>query len=153
MSLHRTQRGSTWLPSVHLHPPPRPCCPAGPPSWQSEDKSVVIWRCDDWSVQARVVGPYNRLVTSTFFMRMSWSPDGTYLATGGRLWGAGGGGGGGGVCVRVRGDVREGCAGKRLLCRDSRGCSSREQHLVASLLRFREGGMGWRQGSARPSCS
>ncbi|KAL4452249.1 hypothetical protein ABPG75_007911 [Micractinium tetrahymenae] len=49
---------------------------------QSEDKSVVIWRCDDWSVQARIVGPYNRLVTSTFFMRMSWSPDGTSLATG-----------------------------------------------------------------------
>ncbi|PRW57352.1 uroporphyrinogen decarboxylase [Chlorella sorokiniana] len=49
---------------------------------QSEDKSVVIWRCDDWSVQAVVKSPYAKLVTSTFSTRMSWSPDGSFLATG-----------------------------------------------------------------------
>jgi hypothetical protein len=50
---------------------------------QSEDKSVVIWRCDDWSVVECIKARYARLVTSTFSTRMSWSPDGTYLATGG----------------------------------------------------------------------
>lgn len=33
-----------------------------------------------------VKAPYAKLVTSTFSTRMSWSPDGSFLATGGR-WG------------------------------------------------------------------
>ena len=49
---------------------------------QSEDQSVVVWRCDDWSVVAVVRAPYTKLVTSTFSTRMSWSPDGSFLATG-----------------------------------------------------------------------
>ena len=61
-----------------VHPP----CPTLPLGLQSEDKSVVVWRCDDWSVVAVVRAPYTKLVTSTFSTRMSWSPDGSFLATG-----------------------------------------------------------------------
>ena len=35
--------------------------------------------------QAVVKSPYTKLVTSTFSTRMSWSPDGSFLATGGWL--------------------------------------------------------------------
>ena len=56
------------------------------PCLQSEDKSVVVWRCDDWSVVAVVRAPYAKLVTSTFSTRMSWSPDGSFLATGAVVW-------------------------------------------------------------------
>ncbi|PSC72094.1 HIRA isoform X1 [Micractinium conductrix] len=49
---------------------------------QSEDKSVAIWRCDDWTCAAKITAPYSKLVTSTFSTRMSWSPDGSFLATG-----------------------------------------------------------------------
>ncbi len=53
-----------------------------PACLQSEDKSVAVWRCDDWSVVASIKTPYARLVSSTFSTRMSWSPDGSFLATG-----------------------------------------------------------------------
>ena len=121
---HGSQLAS--LPAVLLLPlrGPHPSRRLSPP--QSEDKSVVIWRCDDWSVQvgspaaaagpclparlqcsavhraacrgwsltasapasapplqAVVKSPYTKLVTSTFSTRMSWSPDGSFLATGG----------------------------------------------------------------------
>lgn len=71
---------------------------------QSEDKSVAIWRCDDWSVVAAVRAPYAKLVTSTFSTRMSWSPDGSFLATGGfvmcvRWWEMAWGSGKSSACV------------------------------------------------------
>lgn len=59
---------------------------------------MAVWRCDDWSVVAAVRAPYAKLVTSTFSTRMSWSPDGSFLATGGwAAWAAWAFAGAGGV--------------------------------------------------------
>ena len=55
---------------------------------QSEDKSVAIWRVDDWSVVATVRGPYSQMVSATFANRLSWSPDGQLLLTGNSYQGA-----------------------------------------------------------------
>ena len=82
----------------HAGGPDHLTCPAHPTTsttaclrLQSEDKSVVIWRCADWSRVTAVRAPYAKMVTATFSTRMSWSPDGAYLATGAcRLWGGGG---------------------------------------------------------------
>ena len=95
----------------HAGGPDHLTCPAHPTTsttaclrLQSEDKSVVIWRCADWSRVTAVRAPYAKMVTATFSTRMSWSPDGAYLATGAcRLWGGGGGLGveGGLACLQL----------------------------------------------------
>eukprot|EP01048_Picozoa_sp_COSAG05_P020324 COSAG05_NODE_3426_length_2075_cov_1.899291_2_plen_479_part_01 len=46
----------------------------------SDDRSVVIWRCADWQAEQRVEQPYQK-EGRTFFRRLSWSPDGVYVAT------------------------------------------------------------------------
>ncbi|CAI5991461.1 unnamed protein product, partial [Closterium sp. NIES-65] len=48
---------------------------------QSDDKSVIVWRVNDWSVAKRVEGPYPKSVGATFFRRLSFSPCGSYLTT------------------------------------------------------------------------
>jgi protein HIRA/HIR1 len=55
---------------------------------QSEDKSVGIWRVEDWSLIARIKPPFQRMLTSTFACRMSWSPDGRFLLAGNSFQGA-----------------------------------------------------------------
>ncbi len=52
---------------------------------QSEDSSVVILKRDDWSIAGSVTSPFQvhgSMVTTTFSMRLSWSPDGQYIMAG-----------------------------------------------------------------------
>ncbi|KDQ18757.1 hypothetical protein BOTBODRAFT_153623 [Botryobasidium botryosum FD-172 SS1] len=46
---------------------------------QSDDKSVKIWRTDDWGVEATITKPFEDSPGSTFFRRLSWSPDGAHI--------------------------------------------------------------------------
>jgi protein HIRA/HIR1 len=46
----------------------------------SDDQSVKVWRCSDWGQEATVVEPYQKQGRA-FFRRLSWSPDGVYVAT------------------------------------------------------------------------
>ena len=49
---------------------------------QSEDGSVCVWKRDDWSMAGEITSPFRSMVTTTFSMRLSWSPDGQYLMAG-----------------------------------------------------------------------
>jgi len=47
---------------------------------QGDDKSVHVWRCEDWSRVAVIRQPFLRTVgNSTFSLRLCWSPDGRTL--------------------------------------------------------------------------
>ncbi|KAH6909504.1 transcription corepressor [Coprinopsis sp. MPI-PUGE-AT-0042] len=46
---------------------------------QSDDRSVKIWRTTDWEVEATVTKPFEDSPGSTFFRRLSWSPDGAHI--------------------------------------------------------------------------
>jgi protein HIRA/HIR1 len=48
---------------------------------QSDDKSVIVWRCEDWSCVTRVTQPFTHSYGSTFSLRLGWSPDGQTLTT------------------------------------------------------------------------
>ncbi|KAI9513373.1 histone transcription regulator 1 [Russula earlei] len=46
---------------------------------QSDDRSVKIWRTTDWLLEAEVRKPFEDSPGSTFFRRLSWSPDGAHI--------------------------------------------------------------------------
>ncbi|KXN91799.1 Protein HIR1 [Leucoagaricus sp. SymC.cos] len=46
---------------------------------QSDDRSVKIWRTTDWGMEAEVRKPFEDSPGSTFFRRLSWSPDGAHI--------------------------------------------------------------------------
>ncbi|THV03532.1 WD40 repeat-like protein [Dendrothele bispora CBS 962.96] len=46
---------------------------------QSDDRSVKIWRTTDWGLEAEVKKPFEDSPGSTFFRRLSWSPDGAHI--------------------------------------------------------------------------
>lgn len=46
---------------------------------QSDDRSVKIWRTTDWSLEAEITKPFEDSPGSTFFRRLSWSPDGAHI--------------------------------------------------------------------------
>ncbi|KAJ8087366.1 HIR complex subunit [Marasmius tenuissimus] len=46
---------------------------------QSDDRTVKIWRTADWSQEAEVTKPFEDSPGSTFFRRLSWSPDGAHI--------------------------------------------------------------------------
>ncbi|CAB4382410.1 WD40 repeat-like protein [Rhizophagus irregularis] len=48
---------------------------------ESDDKTVKVWRTSDWKVQAEISEPYTSSPTTTFYRRLSWSPDGSHVAT------------------------------------------------------------------------
>jgi protein HIRA/HIR1 len=48
---------------------------------QSDDKSVKIWRTTDWRLERDITEPFAGAPNSSFFMRLSWSPDGSHLVT------------------------------------------------------------------------
>ncbi|KAI9345999.1 WD40-repeat-containing domain protein, partial [Zopfochytrium polystomum] len=48
---------------------------------QSDDKSVKVWRVSDWVVEHDIREPYSSAASTTFFRRLSWSPDGSCIAT------------------------------------------------------------------------
>ena len=48
---------------------------------QSDDSSVKIFRVSDWRVEKDIIAPFDGVTTTTFFRRLSWSPDGAAVAT------------------------------------------------------------------------
>ncbi|KAF9103107.1 HIR complex subunit [Mortierella sp. AM989] len=48
---------------------------------QSDDKSVRIWRITDWEAEVEITEPFAQSSGTTFFRRLSWSPDGGHIAT------------------------------------------------------------------------
>ncbi|KAJ3299326.1 HIR complex subunit [Borealophlyctis nickersoniae] len=48
---------------------------------QSDDKTTRIWRISDWAVEAVITEPYEQAASTTFFRRLSWSPDGGTIVT------------------------------------------------------------------------
>ncbi|KIJ51707.1 hypothetical protein M422DRAFT_203025 [Sphaerobolus stellatus SS14] len=46
---------------------------------QSDDKTVKIWRTTDWGLEASIDKPFRESPGSTFFRRLSWSPDGAHI--------------------------------------------------------------------------
>ncbi|KAG8894286.1 HIR complex subunit [Tulasnella sp. 408] len=46
---------------------------------QSDDKSVKVWRTTDWGLEATITKPFEDSPGSTFFRRLSWSPDGAHI--------------------------------------------------------------------------
>jgi hypothetical protein len=46
-----------------------------------EEKAVVVWRVRDWKMEVKNVKPFEKAPDETMFLRLSWSPDGQYLAT------------------------------------------------------------------------
>ncbi|KAF8490609.1 WD40-repeat-containing domain protein [Gautieria morchelliformis] len=46
---------------------------------QSDDKTVKIWRTTDWGLEATIDKPFRESPGSTFFRRLSWSPDGAHI--------------------------------------------------------------------------
>ncbi|CAA7269311.1 unnamed protein product [Cyclocybe aegerita] len=46
---------------------------------QSDDRTVKIWKTTDWSLEAEVSKPFEDSPGSTFFRRLSWSPDGAHI--------------------------------------------------------------------------
>jgi protein HIRA/HIR1 len=47
---------------------------------QGDDKAVIVWRTEDWSKVAVIKDPFARTVgSSTFSLRLCWSPDGRCL--------------------------------------------------------------------------
>ncbi|RKO99812.1 hypothetical protein CXG81DRAFT_327, partial [Caulochytrium protostelioides] len=47
----------------------------------SDDKSTKIWRVADWTLEEEITEPFRMAAPSTFFQRLSWSPEGSCLAT------------------------------------------------------------------------
>ncbi|CAI2173760.1 11227_t:CDS:10 [Funneliformis geosporum] len=48
---------------------------------ESDDKTVKIWRTSDWRIQAEISEPFASSTSTTFYRRLSWSPDGSHVAT------------------------------------------------------------------------
>lgn len=46
---------------------------------QSEDKSVIFWRTSDWKIEGTLKQPFQGTAGSSFFHRLSWSPDGEHI--------------------------------------------------------------------------
>ncbi|KAI9094920.1 WD40-repeat-containing domain protein [Phlyctochytrium arcticum] len=48
---------------------------------QGDDKTTKIWRISDWAVEKDICEPYEAAASTTFFRRLSWSPDGNCIVT------------------------------------------------------------------------
>lgn len=48
---------------------------------QSDDKTVRIWRTSDWNCVKTVTEPFEDCGGTTHVLRLSWSPDGSYLVS------------------------------------------------------------------------
>ena len=54
----------------------------------SDDGSVVIWKRDDWSIVGVITHPFRQRVSTTFAVRLSWSPDGQFIMVGNSFQGS-----------------------------------------------------------------
>ncbi|KAI8838088.1 WD40-repeat-containing domain protein [Chytridium lagenaria] len=48
---------------------------------QSDDRTVKIWNTADWKVHSEITDPYVSTASTTFFRRLSWSPEGSSIIT------------------------------------------------------------------------
>ncbi|ORX75807.1 WD40 repeat-like protein [Anaeromyces robustus] len=48
---------------------------------QSDDRTVKIWRTSDWKLETTIMEPFKNTPSTTFYRRLSWSPDGSYIVT------------------------------------------------------------------------
>ncbi|TPX56353.1 hypothetical protein PhCBS80983_g04591 [Powellomyces hirtus] len=48
---------------------------------QSDDKTTKIWRVSDWTEEKSITKPYEAAASTTFFRRLSWSPEGSCIVT------------------------------------------------------------------------
>ena len=44
--------------------------------FQSDDKSLKIWKTLDWSLEKSIEEPFKECTGTTHILRLSWSPDG-----------------------------------------------------------------------------
>lgn len=51
------------------------------PLTKSDDKSVRILRTSDWEEQIEITSNFTQAASTTFFRRLSWSPDGGSIVT------------------------------------------------------------------------
>jgi len=45
----------------------------------SDDRSVIIWKCNGWNQEAKITEPFNKSLPTTMRRQLSWSPDGCFL--------------------------------------------------------------------------
>mmetsp|Transcript_10165 Transcript_10165/g.30783 ORF Transcript_10165/g.30783 Transcript_10165/m.30783 type:complete len:621 (-) Transcript_10165:1580-3442(-) len=64
---------SNWVKGVAWDPTGRFLASA------SEDRLVNIWRSQDWGLEAVISAPFKDVSAQTLFLRLSWSPDGSFL--------------------------------------------------------------------------
>ena len=48
---------------------------------QSDDKTLIVWRTSDWVKERAIAEPFKEANGTTHVLRLSWSPDGTYLVS------------------------------------------------------------------------
>ncbi|CAO3610103.1 unnamed protein product [Cunninghamella echinulata] len=48
---------------------------------QSDDKKTKVWRTSDWQEETNIEDPFYNAPGTTFFSRLSWSPEGANIAT------------------------------------------------------------------------
>ena len=48
---------------------------------QSDDRSLRVWRTEDWSLETQLTEPFNNCSGTTHLLRLSWSPDGRNIVT------------------------------------------------------------------------
>ena len=48
---------------------------------QSDDRSLRVWRTEDWGLETQLTEPFNNCSGTTHLLRLSWSPDGRNIVT------------------------------------------------------------------------
>lgn len=61
---------TSWVKGVTWDPVGKYLASAG------EDKTVIVWRVDDWKIEKKITEPFEHSAGSSYFRRLSWSPDG-----------------------------------------------------------------------------
>ena len=49
------------------------------------ERSVIVWRVADAAIERTITRPYKKSADNTIWKRLSWTPDGQFLATSGGL--------------------------------------------------------------------
>lgn len=39
---------------------------------QSDDKSVIVWRTEDWRIAAKITDPFKKSLAGPFSLRLAW---------------------------------------------------------------------------------
>lgn len=46
---------------------------------QADDNSLLIWRTRDWKIEKKIEDPFKNSTDESFFRRLSWSADGSFV--------------------------------------------------------------------------